>query len=113
MKNTENVVNCDDGSERKEKLIEITGNNTIVSELVEEIIYLEQQLVEVKKYPFLRVNPNNPNQQKSTPAAKLYKELLQQYNNCLRLLFKVCGQDEGDEESPLRKWVKQFVGTRA
>ena len=48
-------------------------------------------------------------QQKATPAAKQYKEFMQQYNNCLRLLYRLSGQINGEdeEESPLRKWIKE------
>ena len=56
-------------------------------------------------------------QQKSTPAAKQYKEFLQQYNNSLRLLFRISGNLDGEseEESPLRKWVnarKELIDER-
>lgn len=101
---------------RKEELIKILGdpNDThMFMQLVDEIIFIEGQLVELKKYPFININPKNPLQQKSTAAAKLYKELLQQYNNCLKTLAKVTGQDESDDESPLRKWVKENANMRA
>ena len=99
--------------DRKGELLSIIkdyGAKTEVEarQLVDEIVFGEEQLVTVKKYPFLSVNPNNPLQQKATPAAKQYKELLQQYNNCLRLLFKLVGDlGEAEDESPLRKWAKQ------
>ena len=91
---------------RKQLLLKIVDNNEIFLRLIDEVIYLEGQLVELKKFPFIKTNPNNPLQQKATPAAKLYKEFLQQYNNCIKLLAKATGQDENDEESPLRKWAK-------
>ena len=79
--------------------------------LVEEIIFIEDKLVELKKLPFLAVNPKNPMQQKATPASKQYKELLQQYNNSLRLLFRLLGDfGETEEESPLRKWLRSRKG---
>lgn len=78
-------------------------------QLIEEIVFLEQQMIELKKLPFIACNPKNPAQQKTTPAAKQYKELLQQYNNSMRLLLRITG-DIGDteEESPLRQWAKQM-----
>jgi hypothetical protein len=97
---------------RKEELLQIvnsTGskNDIKAGQLVDEIVFIEEQLVELKKMPFLNVNPKNPMQQKATPASKLYKELLQQYNNSLRLLFRLSGDmGESEEESPLRKWIK-------
>lgn len=91
---------------RKEELLKIIDGNTTLTFLVDEILFLEDQLIELKKLPFIKVNPNNPMQQKATPAAKQYKEFLQQYNNCIKVIGRATGQDEKDEESPLRKWVK-------
>lgn len=93
---------------RKEKLLKIIDDEVLLP-LVDEIIFLEGQLEELKKLPFLRVNPKNNSQQKPTAAAKQYKEFLQQYNNCIRVLIRATGTDESDEESPLRKWVKEHI----
>ena len=99
--------------DRKAELLSIisksgSDNDIKAAQLVDEIVFIENQLVELKKLPFINVNPKNPMQQKSTPAAKQYKELLQQYNNSLRLMFRLSGDLGGDseEESPLRKWAK-------
>lgn len=76
-------------------------------QLIEEVEFLEGELKELKKMPFLSVNPKNPAQQKATPAAKLYKELLQQYNNSMKLLMRMLGDlGEVEEDSPLRRWIK-------
>lgn len=77
-------------------------------QLIDEIVFIEQRMVELKQYPFIAVNPKNPAQQKPTAASRQYKELLQQYNNCLRLLLRITGDIGGDseEESPLRAWLK-------
>lgn len=97
---------------RKEELLQIvtqagSQNDIKAAQLVEEIVFIEEQLVELKKLPFINIHPKNPMKQKATPASKQYKELLQQYNNSLRLLFRLSGDmGENEEESPLRKWVK-------
>lgn len=98
---------------RKEELLQLickngSNNDIKARQLVDEIIFVEEQLVYLKTLPFININPKNPMQQKTTPAAKQYKELLQQYNNSLRLLFRLSGDmgGESEEESPLRKWVK-------
>ena len=68
----------------------------------------EEQLKELKKMPFISSDPKNPARQKATPASKLYKEMMQQYNNSLRLLFRLSGDmGEVEEDSPLRKWIKE------
>ena len=55
---------------RKEKLLKIIDDDEVLLPLVDEIIFLEGQLEELKKLPFLRVNPKNNSQQKPTAAAK-------------------------------------------
>lgn len=81
-------------------------NDKSLEPTIEEFLFIENQLVELKKLPFIKIHPKDPTRQKSTPAAKLYKELLQQYTNILKVLMRITGTDEADEESPLRKWVK-------
>ena len=97
---------------RKSELLDIVkkaGDGDIkAGQLIDEIIFIEEQLKELRKLPFISVNPKNPAQQKATPASKQYKEMMQQYNNSLRLLFRLSGDmGEVEEESPLRKWVKE------
>lgn len=96
---------------RKEELLRAIENDITLMPLIDEVVFLENQLEELKKLPFIKVNPKNPAQQKSTPAQKQYKELLQQYVNIIRVLIRATGTDESDEESPLRKWVKQHVNS--
>lgn len=99
---------------RKEELEKIvfkpgSDNNIKAAQLIEEIVFLEEQMQELRKVPFIWFpdKENYPGVQMATPAQKMYKEFLQQYNNSLRLLFKLTGDlGESEEESPLRKWVK-------
>lgn len=87
------------------------ANNSVVSPLIDEILYLEDQLNYLRDLPKIRVNPADKSQQKITPAAKLYKEYLQQYLNAIKLLSGVTKTDVDAEESPLRKWVNQKIGS--
>lgn len=91
---------------RKEELLKIINGNEALVPLVDEVLFLEGQLTELKKLPFIKYHPRDPTKQKATPAAKQYKEFLQQYTNCIKVISHATGQDEKDEESPLRKWVK-------
>ena len=100
-------------TDRKQQLLDLiknTGvNNDIkAAQLIDEICFIEEQLRELKKYPFIAINPKNSMQQKATPAAKQYKELLQQYNNSLRLLLRLSGDigKDAEEDSPLRAWAR-------
>lgn len=90
---------------RKEELLQIIENDVVLIPLVNEIITIESRLEEVSKLPFYKVNPKNPEQQKMLPAFRIYKELLQQYTNCIKVLSSASGQDDSEEQSPLRKWV--------
>lgn len=92
---------------REEELKKIVGEDEVIQPLIDEIIFLEEKLEELKKYTFLKVHPEKPELQKATPAAKQYKEFLQQYLNCIKVLEKIVGNDEEDGESPLRKWVME------
>lgn len=78
---------------------------TVVLPLIDDVVFIEEQLEQLRGLPFMRVNPSNKVQQKPTPAAKMYKELLQQYNNCIKILAGVLRKDVPEEESPLRAWV--------
>ena len=95
--------------DRKKELLKLAGDDATLIELVSKMLFLEKRLEELEKLPFIKVNPNNPAQQKATPAAKQYKELLQQYINCIRILSRAGNADDAEEESLLRKWVKNHA----
>jgi hypothetical protein len=95
--------------ERKEELLKLVNdsNRTTVLPLIDKMLFLENQLEQLEKLPMIKVNPENPMQQKSTPASKLYKEFLQQYTNVVKVILKAAGDDTNAAElSPLRKWVE-------
>jgi len=101
---------------RREELAELIGEDSLqlVDEVIDEVIFLEGKLEELKKLPFIQVNPKDTSKQRSTPAAKMYKEFLQQYINCIKMIEYVIYKDkrlEVDEveESPLRKWFKDYA----
>lgn len=92
-------------NKRKDELIKLLKDETMLP-LIDEIIYLENQLDILRNLPKIKIDPNNPEKQKATPAAKLYKEYLQQYLNAIKLLSKETEDKSNEQESPLRKWVK-------
>lgn len=103
---------------RRKELLSIVPADSVdlVTEVIDEIIFLEDKLLELKKLPFIEVHPTNPVKQRNTPAAKMYKEFLQQYVNCIKMLEYVIYKEkrlEGEEteESPLREWFKNNVNT--
>ena len=86
----------------------IKGDPTLLP-MVDDIIFLERQLEQLRTLPMIKVHPDDPNKQKSTPAAKQYKELLQQYINIIKVFMRATGVTEEDDESPLRKWMVEHV----
>lgn len=80
------------------------------TEIELHIDFLERQLKTLKDMPFIRVNPKDPSQQKTTPAAKQYKELLQQYINLVKAysaFTETTGQK--DRNSDIPEAFRQFL----
>lgn len=96
---------------RKEELLSVfedIDGKDIISKLIDDMIYLEGQLEQLRKLPMIKVNPNNPEMQKTTPAAKLYKEFLGQYNVTIKSLGTFIKKTESNEESPLESYLKNL-----
>ncbi len=92
------------------KLLENNPNKDTLGFLVDDIVFLEDKLNALKQLPFIRVHPDNQERQKPTPACRQYKELLQQYNNCLKILLHATNSTDEQADSPLRIWVKNQLG---
>ena len=92
------------------KLCESLDESTqkIVGRVIHEIAFLEDQLENLRQLPFIEVNPKNPSQQRATPAAKQYKEFLQQYNNSVKIILSALGKIETTETSPLREYLERM-----
>lgn len=100
---------------RREELIALIPEDSVelVNDIIDQVIFLEDKMSELKKLPFIQVHPSDPNVQRNTPASKMYKEFLQQYINCIKVIEGIIYRDkrlESDEveESPLRKWFKEY-----
>ena len=97
---------------KKELLNQLPDDATrkMMEPLIDDIVFLEETLYALKRLPFIRVSDKDSNRQKATPAAKQYTELLQQYNNSLKVLRSAMNKTDGEEESELRKWFNRRVG---
>lgn len=98
---------------RREQLGEIfdavdENEKQLVDKLLDEVVFLEEKMVELKKLPFVSVHPNNPSLQKTTPAAKLYKECTQSYFNAIRILLNTLRKVENSAQSELMKKLEEF-----
>lgn len=96
---------------RKEELLEAVHGNMLLIPLVSDMVYLEEQLEYLQTLPKIRIHPDDPSKQKATPAAKLYKELLQQYTNIVKVMLRATGSEDIEEDSPLRKWMNEHIST--
>ena len=96
--------------DRKQELINIFAavedTKGIIIPMIDDVVFIEQQLQDLRKLPFIKVHPNFPEIQKPTAAAKQYKELLQQYNNCIKILIGIVRKDAPEEVSPLRAYLE-------
>ena len=93
--------------DRKTELLDLIKNDSSLVPLIDEVVYLEEQLDYLRSLPKIKVHPKDPSKQKPTPAAKIYKEFLQQYTNLIKILLKATGAENENEESPLRKWMNE------
>lgn len=76
---------------------------TLVEPLIDEALYLEEQMISLKKYPFIKSREfKGEVQTKVTAAGKQYREYLQTYTNIIDKLCRMLGKVEGEEGSPLR-----------
>lgn len=93
--------------ERKKQLMESVNNEPRFINIIEDIVYLEQELNKLRTLPKIKVLKEDMYNQTPTAASKMYKEYLQQYINALKLLSKEIDKDDNeDDESPLRVWLK-------
>lgn len=100
---------------RKEELIHLfddfdIGKKTIALNLIGEMVYLEDEIEKVKKLPFLRIHPERPDLQKSTPASRLYHTYVTEYLNIVRILVTMSKKGDDELESPLRSFLNKLDG---
>ena len=95
---------------RTRELEKIVGDDPLLRELITDAVFLEAEIEDLRKLPAIKVDPHNPERQKQTAAAKLRKEDMQQYTNIMKILLHASGEDEAEEESPLRKWMRAKAG---
>lgn len=98
---------------RKEELKEIfkdvdENERRLVQPLIDEVIFLEEQMVDLKKLPFISVHPKNNALQKRTEAARLYKESSQSYMNAIRILCSILHKVDSSAEDELMKKLEEF-----
>lgn len=94
--------------DRKQQLFEYVGKDENLLPVIENVLYLEEVLKDLREKPKIKYHPEDPTKQKLLPAAKLYKEYMQQYLNSVKVLLRAAGKDGADEESPLREYFRSL-----
>lgn len=99
---------------RREELDEIfrdvdDGQKRLVSRLIDEVIYLEGRMADLKAMPFISIHPKYPEHQRSTPAARQYKECSQSYMNAVRILLSILAKVETSAQDELMRRLEEFM----
>ncbi len=79
----------------------------IVLSLLKDFVFLEEQIIELRKYPRYVVNPQNPRQQKKLPVHEMLKDYQAQKNDIAVKILRTLDGEAG-EESPLLKALSRF-----
>ena len=92
------------------KAFDKVDEKDVVYPLINDVVFLEGQLSYLRTLPMIRIKKTDPSEQKATPASKMYKEMLQQYNNCIKILVSVLGRTGDTDNSPLRDFLGKLNG---
>ena len=100
--------------DRREELNVIFQNvaddeKQLIDRLLDEVVFLEDRMKELRALPFVNVHPKNPALQKTTAAAKLYKECSQSYMNAIRILAGILHKVDSSAEDELLKALSDFT----
>lgn len=98
---------------RREKLKQIfekidEDKRAVIEPLLDDVIFIEDRLAELRKLPTIRYDKENPAKQVVTAAGKQYKEYMQSYLNAIKVLQRTLYLAGEDGESPLLKALKEF-----
>lgn len=80
----------------------------VVMPLLPQVVFMEQRLEELRHVPHIRIHPKNPARQEITAAGKQYKELMQSYNNTVKVLLMVLYRTESNAADELLAKLKEF-----
>lgn len=81
----------------------------VVDKLIDEIVFLEDRMRELKQLPFLRICPSDKTRMKPTAAARQYKECSQSYMNAIRILVGILNKTDESAADELFEKLKEFA----
>ena len=88
------------------------NNYILVKNTVEEMIFIENKLEYLKTLPFIKVHKEKPELQKATPAAKQYKELMQNYLYMTKILVALINKINFEEDDVFSKFLQKVEERR-
>ena len=80
----------------------------LAQQLIEEAEFLEGRLAELRKLPFIKVHPDDPERQKRTEASKLYKEHIQSYCNVIKILNSILQKNSIEDSDEFDQFASEF-----
>lgn len=97
---------------RKDELLKIfnevdEAKRELIKPLLDDVVYLEDQLEKLRALPKIRIHPKNPERQEVTPAGKLYKEYMQSYLNAIKTLQTTLSRYTQEEQDAFDKWLEE------
>lgn len=82
------------------------NNYILVENTIEEMVFIEEKLDYLKTLPFIKVHKEKPELQKATPAAKQYKELMQNYLYMTKILVTLVNKINFEEDDAFSKFLQ-------
>lgn len=80
----------------------------VVAPLLPQVVFIEERLEALRAVPHIRIHPKDPARQEITAAGKQYKELMQSYNNTIKVLLMVLYRTENNAADELLAKLKEF-----
>ena len=83
----------------------------VLTPVVDEVVFLEGQLKALRKLPFIKTHPTNPELQKQTEAARQYVKLHASYLQAIKIICSSLNKGAlEDDDSPINRWLKARMG---
>ena len=80
----------------------------LVSRLIDECIFCEEQMETLHKMPQIQINPKNPERMRPTAALRAYKQFSAAYKDNIRILLNVLRKVETTAQDDLLKRLEEF-----
>lgn len=80
---------------------------SFILSLLEDFVWLEEQIIQLRQYPRYIVNPNNPHKQIKLEVHNMIKDFQAQKNDIATKILRSLDSDV-TEESPLARALAQF-----